>query len=159
MAANRFDVPYRSVALVAATIKTVVGVKAATNVCLELLEAKATFDGATSSNAPAVVDFSRCTFATNSPGTNSTAYVPSATAGYRDPGRAETLQATAAVNWTTEPTVLSVQDPGDIGQFNGVYQYILPFNSPMIIVGGKGFVIAITSPNNVNSSGKLTCCE
>lgn len=157
MAMNQFDVPFRSVALVAATAKTVVGVKAAANVCLKLLEAKASFDGATSSNAPAVVDWNRSTFATNAPGTSSTSITLGNTK--RDPGRAETIQATGAHTWTTEPTVLTAQDPTDIGQFNGIYHYIAPFASPLVIVGGQGFCVTITSPNNVNTTGKLTCEE
>lgn len=159
MAANIFDVPYRSVALVAATAKTVVGVKAAANVALKLTEACASMDGATSSNAPAVIDFNRATFATNSPGTASTTFTPNATAGKRDPGRAETVQATCATAWTTEPTVLTAQHSKDIGQFNGLYHYINPFASPHLIVGGQGFTITGTSPNNVNITGHLTCEE
>jgi hypothetical protein len=157
MAANKFDVPFRTVALTAAVAKTVVGVKASTNVALELIEACASFDGATSSNAPAVVDFNRCTFATNSPGTNSTSLTLGNTK--RDPGRAETIQATGAHTWSAEPTVLTAQHSKDIGQFNGLYHYINPFSAPHIIVGGQGFVITCSSPNNVNATGHLTCVE
>lgn len=155
MAKNQFDCNYRSVALVAATAKSVVGVKAAANVVLALLEASVSFDGATSSNAPAVCDFNRSTFATNSPGTSSTSLTPVK----RDPGRAETIQATAAHTWTTEPTVLTAQHSKDVGQFNGLYHYINPFASPHIIVGGQGFCLTITSPNNVNVSGHLSLEE
>src|SRR5688572_20733405 len=155
MAHLQFDLPFRSVALTAATAKSTVGVKAAANVCLKLLEAAASFDGATSSNAPAVVDFDRSTFATNGPGTSSTSLTPLK----RDPGRAETVQATAAHTWTSQPTVLTANHSKDIGQFNGLYHYINPFSSPHIIVGGQGFVITMTSPNNVNATGHLTCEE
>lgn len=155
MAMNQFDVPYRSVACVAATAKSVVGLKAAANVALKLLEASVSFDGATSSNAPAVVDFNRCTFATNGPGTNSSSVTPLK----RDPGRAETIQATAAFGWTTEPTVLTANHSKDVGQFNGLYHYINPFASPHIIVGGQGFTITVTSPNNVNTTGSLAAEE
>lgn len=157
MAGNIVDLNYRSVALVATTLKTVIGAQAATNVALKLLEAAASFDGATSTNAPAVVDFSRCTFATNAPGTASTAITEANTK--RDPGRAETPTFTSAHTWTTEPTALTVQHSKDIGQFNGLYHYINPFSSPHIIVGGQGFVISMTSPNNVNCSGHLTVEE
>jgi hypothetical protein len=152
MAANTFDVQGRSVALVTATAKTVVGVKASTNVALRLTEASVSFDGATSSNAPALADFNRCTFATNSPGTNSTSI---SSPPKRDSGRAETFQFTAAHTWTTEPTVLTSQYSKYVGQFNGLAHYIHPFNAPVIIAGGQGFVITITSPNNVNGQGGL----
>lgn len=38
------------------------------------------------------------------------------------------------------------------------YHYINPFASPHIVVGGGGFVVRVTSPNNVNVSGYL-CFE
>jgi len=148
MAANFFDAQGRSVALTAAVAKTVVGVKASTNVALRLLEASCSFDGATSSNAPAVVDFNSSTFATNAPGTNSTSLTLGNTK--REPGRAETIQATGASNWSAEPTVLTAQFTRDIGVFNGLFDLIFPFNSPIIVVGGQGFCITVTAANNVN---------
>ncbi len=155
MAANQFDVNFSQVSLTAATAESVVGVKAAANIALKILESSWSANGATSSNAPAVVDFARCTFATNPPGTAST----SATAQKRDPGRAETIQATAATTWTTEPTVVTPQHTKDIPQFNGCYHYIHPFSSPLIIPGGQGYVIRANSPNNVSCSGHLTAEE
>jgi hypothetical protein len=155
VAANQFDVNASTVALTASTAKTVVGVLAATNVALKLLEASASFDGATSSNAPALVDFARITFATNPPGTNSTSVTPAK----REPGRAETIQATAGITWTAEPTVVTAQHSKDVGQFNGCYHLIHPFASPLVIVGAKGFGIRANSPNNVNFTGHLTCEE
>lgn len=151
MAANLFDVPASTVALTAATAKSVLGVKAAANVCAKLTEVGASFDGATSSNAPAVCEFMQSTFATNGPGTNSTSVTPAK----RDTGRAETIQATAAKNWTTEPTVLTLQRPLDIGQFNGVVVYMHPFAAPFIVIGGQGAVLRVNSPNNVNFTGSL----
>jgi hypothetical protein len=155
MAYNQFDNPAQTVGLTAATAAAVNGVLAAANIALKLLEAKVSFDGATSTNAPAVVQFSRSTFATNAPGTNST----SATPQKRDPGRQETIQATCGNTWTTQPTVLTSQFVMDIGQYNGGYQYIMPQTSPIILPGAKGFVINIISPNNVNSTTCLTCEE
>lgn len=152
MAYNQFDVPATTVALTAATAKSVVGVKAASNICVKVTEVSTSFDGATSSNAPAVCEFMQSTFATNGPGTNSTSVTPAK----RDTGRAETIQATAAKTWTTEPTVLTLQRTLDIGQFNGVVVYMHPFASPFIIIGGQGAVLRINSPNNVNYSGGLT---
>src|SRR5262245_8993141 len=115
MAAIIFDVPANTVALVAATAKTVLGVRAATNVRLKVTETAVSFDGATSTNARAVVEYNQCTFGANPPGTNSTAITPVK----RDAGAAETIQATAARNWTTEPTVQTLQRAADVGQYNG----------------------------------------
>lgn len=155
MAYNQFDVPGSTVALTASTAQSVVGIKAATNVCIQLTALSMSFDGATSSNAPAVCEFMQSTFATNAPGTNSTSVTPSK----RDTGRAETIQATAAKHWTTEPTVLTLQQTVDVGQFNGVYTLLYPFASPFIIIGGQGEVLRITSPNNVNTSISQTATE
>lgn len=155
MAMNQFDVDAATVALVASTPKTVVGVLAAANVALKLTEASASFDGAVSTNAPVVVNFARITFATNPPGTNSSSFTP----GKRDTARRETVQATAATAWTSEPTVVTPQHSKDIGQYNGCYHYIHPFASPLVLEGGKGFGIRGTSPNNVNFTGHLTCEE
>lgn len=152
MAMNQSDIDFVTVALVASTAQSVAGVKAAANVALKILESAISHDGATSSNAPVVVNFARCTFATNSPGTNSTTFTPNK----RDPGRGETIQATAATHWTTEPTVVTPQHSKDIGQFNGLYHYINPFSSPHIVAGGGGWVIRANSPNNVNCTGHIT---
>jgi hypothetical protein len=151
VAYNQFDVPATTVALTAATAKSVLGSKAATNVCVKLTEVSTSFDGATSTNAPAVCEVMQATFATNGPGTNSTSVTPPK----RDTGRAETIQSTHAKNWTTEPTVLTLQRTLDIGQYNGVVCYMHPFASPIVIIGGQGYVLRITSPNNVNFSGGL----
>jgi hypothetical protein len=155
MAANPCDVNFSSVALTGTTAKTVAGVKAATNVAVTVLENRFSADGATSSNAPAVVDLARCTFATNSPGTNSTSFTPLK----REPGRAETVQATAGYTWTTEPTVITAQNTMDVGQFNGLYHYINPYNIPFVVAGAAGWVIRANSPNNVNCSGGITFLE
>jgi hypothetical protein len=155
MAMNQFDVNAVSVALVATTAKTYVGVQAAANIALKVLESSASFDGATSSNAPVVVDFARCTFASNPPGTASSTSTPLK----RDPGRAENIQALGGRAWTTEPTVVTPQHSKDIGQFNGLYHYINPFASPIVVPGGQGYVIRGNSPNNVNVTGHITCEE
>jgi hypothetical protein len=152
---NQFNVPFSTVAFVATTAKSAVGIKAATNVCVRVNEVSISFDGATSTNAPAVCEFMQSTFGANSPGTNSTSVTPPK----RDTGRAETIQATAAKAWTTEPTTLTLQDSVDIGQYNGALVKMFPFASPFIIIGGQGCVHRITSPNNVNGSGGLMAEE
>jgi hypothetical protein len=153
MSALIADVPATTVALTANTALTWIGVKTpGANQPLKILEAAVSMDGATSSNAPAVVDFCNCTFATNSPGTNSTSVTPVK----RNQSMAETIQSTAAKNWTAEPTVVTPFRSLDIAQFDGLYHYINPLASPYIIAGGKGFTIRSTSPNNVNTTGHIT---
>ena len=154
MAAMQVDVNFRSIALAAATAKTVVGIKAPANQVLKILEIAISFDGVTVANAPVVVDINRATFATNAPGTNSTSF--SMGNGKRDPGRQESVQSTGATNWTTEPTVLTALQSIDIPEFNGVYHLIIPINSPIIVPGGQGLVVTCTSPAVVNCSGHLS---
>jgi hypothetical protein len=157
MAALIFDVPCgASVALTANTVQTVLGVKSpGANVPLRILEASVSFDGATSSNAPALVEFCTCTFATVSPGTNSTSVTPVK----RNQSMSETVQSTSAKTWTVEPTVVTPFRQLLIPQYDGVYHYINPKDLPYIIKGGTGFTIRITSPNNVNFNGHITAEE
>lgn len=152
MAANVHDTAFNTVAVVTSTAKTVILETAAANIALKWLETAVSFDGATSSNAPAIVELVTSTAA--GAGTST-----SVTPVKRDAGRGETIQATAGKSYSAEPTVLSAIRVIDIGQYNGVYHYINPFASPYIIIGGKGGGMRITSPNNCNCSGHLTCEE
>lgn len=155
MARNFFSVPAKTIALTATTAKTVVGVQAATNICLNANEFAFSFDGATSSNAPVVCEICTTTFATNAPGTNSSSQTPAK----NDTGRAETIQAVAGNTWTSEPTVVTTYKCIDIGAFNGAYAWIVPFSTPVVCIGGKGLSIRLTAPNNVNSSNDILCEE
>lgn len=150
MAFLQADLPWLTVSVTNAN-KTVAGIKALTNQVIKVLEYAATHDGATSSAVPDITDFARCTFGNNSPATNSTSVVP----GKKDPGRAETIQTTAATTWTTEPTTVTPFWSLNLPQYNGMYHHIVPFAAPMIVVGGQGFVVRQNSPNTVNSTGKI----
>lgn len=152
MAALGADVPFSAVALTASTAQTVVGIKAPTNQAVKVTEIKITFDGATSTAVPALVEIGTCTFGANAPGTSSSSVTPKK----RDGGRQETVQTTAAKTWTSEPTTITVVDQMYEGQFNGLYHYIVPLASPIIVPGGGGFVVRITPSANVNCSGKLS---
>jgi hypothetical protein len=151
MAFLQAEVAWTTIALTATTAKSVGGLKAPSNQVVKILEVSASHDGSTSSNAPDVTDIGRCTFATNAPGTNSTSYTP----GKKDPGRGETVQTTAATNWTTEPTVITVFRSINLAQYNGLYHYISPFANPFVVIGGQGLVLRQNSPNNCNSSGTI----
>lgn len=152
----QFTVPFTTVALTASTAKTVAGIKTPTNQCVKILEAAFGFDGATSTNAAVICEMGSCTFATNGPGTNSTSVTPAK----QDTGRAETIQSTCGKTWTTEPTVITVNKVIDIPQYNGfVVLPLAQYFSNLLIVGGNGFVVRLTSPNNVNVSGWLLAEE
>jgi hypothetical protein len=152
MARNFFSVPSPTIALAAAVAKSVVGALSSTNVCLNLTGFIASFDGATSSNAPVLVELGTCTFGTNTPGTGGSSTV---TPAKNDTGRAETVQATAAKGWTSEPTAITSYKGINIGQFNGAYEFVVPFSTPIVFIGAKGGVVRCTSPNIVNCSSDL----
>lgn len=151
MAFLQADVPFSAVALTGTTARTVVGVKAATNQAVKIVGIKLSFDGSTSTATPVLVEMARCTFATNGPGTAST----SATPVKRDSGRGETIQATAATAWTSEPTVITVAEAQYVGAYNGLYDMPISWDRPFILPGGQGFVLRLTAPANVNASGTL----
>lgn len=136
-----------SMALTASTAKTAVSLQAATNQAIKILEHLVSHDGATSTNAPDVTEIGRCTFGGAGTAT-------SATIAKKDPGRSETVQTTGKYTYTAEPTTITAQYSANVAQYNGLWHYLVPFATPLIIAGGAGFVIRMTSPNNVNACVK-----
>jgi hypothetical protein len=92
------------VAVAAAATKTVFAVKADTGHAIDLLALNFSLDQATptASDKGVFIELCAATFATNAPGTNSTAVGVDQAGG---PRIAETFAA--GKNWTTEPTVLT----------------------------------------------------
>jgi hypothetical protein len=82
--------------------KSILGVQANAAFGIDLRKIEIAFDGSTTAT-PILVELCAATFATNPPGTNST----SATA-VQAYGRVIASGVTAAYNWTSEPTVLTV---------------------------------------------------
>lgn len=149
------DLNIPTVALTAATARTVGGVLASTNVCCRVMGFAISFNGAISTATPALVEVCTCTFATNPPGTNST----SLALAKRDTGRPETIQATAGHSWTTEPTAITVLQTRYVGAFNGLWEILVGFTTPLICPGGDGIVIRVTAPATVSCSGSITVEE
>jgi len=139
---------WSTLGLTASTAKSMGSVAAAANQPIKILEAMASHDGATSTNAPDVTDFARCTFGTAGTATSTTPLK-------KDPGRAETIQTTGKTNYTAEPTVVTPLKTVNVAQYNGVYHYITPQGNPLMVVGGQGFLIRQNSPNTVNGSGLI----
>lgn len=152
MAFLQYYVPTTTVALTAATAKTVLSIQAPANQVLKVLEQKISHDGATSTNAPDLTEFGRCTF-----GAAGTATI--VTPSKKDPGRQETIQTTAYKNYSAEPTTITAIDPGNTPQYNGMYHYITPDSRTLVVVGGQGWVMRITSPNNVNACARIEAEE
>jgi len=134
-----------AVALVAATAKSVIGVRAHANSGVMLVGFRVGFDGVTASAVPVLVELGYCTFATNSPGTNST----STTARQRN-GRSLAAGFTAGKNWTTEPTVITVLDEWLLTPNGGLVVLDSPLGTEVDSALAEGFVLRLTAPAVVN---------
>jgi hypothetical protein len=136
-----------AIALTAATAKTVLGFKAHANSGLLLKKVKVGFDGVTASAVPVLVEVCYCTWATNSPGTNST----TVTSAQKN-GRVLTAGFTAGKTWTAgnEPTTLTVLDEALVPAFMGVAWYDIPLGDEYDCALAEGFAIRVTAPATVN---------
>lgn len=137
-----------SVALTGGTAKTVLGAKAHANSGLAVLAATISFDGVTASAVPAYAELCYSTWATNSPGTNSTTL--SAPAITQVSGRALTAGFTAAHTWTSEPTVLTPIDNQVLTPNGGLIKWAFPLGQEPDSALAEGFVIRLKAAANVN---------
>ncbi|HEY9369312.1 hypothetical protein [Streptomyces sp.] len=132
-----------AVSLSASTAKTVLGVKSADDFGLDLKKVWLGFTGTSASEAPAVVEVCYATFATNAPGTNSTTLTaPAVTQIY---GRALTHGVSAAKNWTSEPTVLTVIAEFTLTPNGGTILYDWPLGDTPDCAFDHGFVLRCTA--------------
>lgn len=131
------------VAVAAGVTRTVFGVKADSGHALDLLGLLFSIDQSTptATDKAVLMEFGACTFATNPPGTNSTAVGVSQAAG---PRVAETFAA--ARNWTAEPTVITSYDPFDIDPYKFTYDKDQPFAETPDFAAAEGFVLRVTNP-------------
>lgn len=137
-----------SVALAAATSKTILGVKAHANSGLDLLEVTVGYDGVTASAIPVYTELIYATWATNAPGTNSTTLAaPAITQLY---GRAMTAGFTAAHTWSTEPTVLTVIDNQVLTPNGGLLKWAFPLGTEPDCALAEGFAIRCKAAAIVN---------
>jgi len=134
-----------AVALAAATPKSVLGIKSAADFGLDIKGCDVGFDGVTASAVPVELELCVCTFATNSPGTNSTSRTPA-----QPYGRQMAHGITAASNWTAEPTALTVLKEGLLTPAGGVIWYDWPEGRTYDCDLGNGFVLRCTAPAIVN---------
>lgn len=95
-----FTITVTALALTAATAKTAIGVATGSNTPVDIVEFAAMGD-ALSGNL--LIELVFGTNATNPPGTASSSFTPLLVRG-----PTQTINATAATSWTTEPTVLTV---------------------------------------------------
>lgn len=144
-----------AVALAAATAKSVWGVSGTSGFGVDLQKLRIGFDGVTASAVPVLVELCYATFATNAPGTNSTSATVTQTLG-----RTITPGFTAAKNWTTEPTVLTVLDDWLLTPAGGLVLYDWPLGTSPDSAVSQGFVVRCTAPAivNVRVSGHFGRC-
>lgn len=135
-----------AVALAAATAKSVLGLKASANAGVQVKKYRLALDGITFSNVPGLVELCQASFVTNSPGTNSTSVTPVQTSG-----RTIATGATAARNWSAEPTVLTVIEEHLITPAGGLEIYDFPLGDEPDCDVSTGFVLRLTFPAIVNA--------
>lgn len=134
-----------AVALVAATAKVVWGVNGTANFGVDFKKARVSTDGVTASALPILVETCFATFATNPPGTASTTITP-----VQVYGRAVTAGFTAARDWTTLPTVLTVFDEWWLDPNKSTVLYDVPLGDTPDTAVSNGVVFRMTAPAAVN---------
>jgi len=132
-----------AVALVATTAKSVLGVKGNAAFGVDFIGFRIGFDGVTATDKAVLVELCYATFATNSPGTNSTSVTVDTTYG-----RAVTSGFTAARAWTAEPTVLTPIDEWTLTPIGGTVVWDIPRDRTPDSAVSEGFVLRCTAPTN-----------
>jgi hypothetical protein len=135
------------VSLSAATTKTILGVKAHANSGLDLLCVRiiGLASGSTAPGfEPILVEVMYATWASNSPGTNSTSTTPR-----QAYGRVLTAGFTSGKNWTAEPTTLTPIDEFGVHPQTGWIEW-KPFGGTPDCALAEGFVIRCNSDNAVS---------
>lgn len=152
MTAPLYTIPGSAIALTASTPKTVLGAKAHANSGLLLKKMHLGFNSVTAADQPPTVEILYLTWATNSPGTNSTSVTP-----FQVGGRVMTPGFTGGKNWTTEPTVVSQAVPIYLPP-NGTGLYDIPLGDEFDCALAEGFGLRITpgaSATSLSFSGAL----
>ncbi|SET48022.1 hypothetical protein [Nonomuraea wenchangensis] len=134
-----------AVSLASSTTKSVLGVKSAADFGIDLKKVWWGFTGVTASEAPVTCELCYATFATNGPGTSSSSVTPAQVYG-----RTIAHGVTAAKNWTSEPTVLSVIGEIPLTPNGGTLLYDLPLGDTFDSAVSEGFVLRFTAGASVS---------
>lgn len=137
-----------STALTASATSTKLGVQANAAFGVDLTKWGVGFDGSAAA-AGVGVELCYATFATNAPGTNSTTVTP-----VQIYGRPLTHGVTAARQWTTEPTVLTVIDEKFISPGGGWFEWAIPLGQTPDSAFSQGFAIRLTTGSGVTVNYK-----
>lgn len=139
-----------AVALSAGVAKSILGVKGNAAFGVDWIGYRIGFDGVTASAVPVLVELCYCTFATNSPGTNSTSTTIDTLYG-----RAIASGFTAAKNWTAEPTVVTAFDEFLLTPNGGLIVKDIPRDRSWDSAVAEGFVVRLNAPATVNVRGTM----
>lgn len=139
-----------TVALVAATAKTVVGVLGSASDTISLKRFRVSFASVTATDVPALVEVG----ITSSAGTVGTAFTPVQTVG-------STLASScsAGYNYTAEPTYNRIFESLYVPVNNGVYDFYYPLGEEPSCDISQGFGIRITAPQAQNCFATLVYTE
>lgn len=121
------------------TVKSILGAKAHANSGLLLKQAWVEFQGVSATGEPVLVELCYSTYATNSPGTNSTSETP-----VQGSGRVITPGFTGARAWSAEPTTLTMLEAHFIHPQAGLI-YQIPLGDEYDCAVSEGFVIRCTA--------------
>lgn len=152
MPAPIYTIPGSAIAVVASTAKSVLGVKAHANSGILLRKVRCSFNSVTAADQPMLVEIMTSSWATNSPGTNSSSVTPIQTSGL-------TIAAgfTAGKTWTSEPTTLAQLDAFYLPP-NSSLLYDFPLGDEPNSDLAVGFVVRVTpgaSATSASFSGSL----
>jgi hypothetical protein len=135
------------IALTAATAKSILAVINAANALVRVTEMGVSFDGVSSTAEPVTVELCASTQATAG---TSTAHTIA-----QSRGAPRTVQATAARNYTAEPTALTVLKRWLVHPQTGI---VIPFGhgkEPEQTTTADALIVRCTAPANVNAQGYL----
>ena len=137
-----------AVSVAANTTTSGFGVKGDSGHAIDLLGLAFSIDQATptATDKGVFVELCSATFATNAPGTNSTAVTIDTEAG---PRVTETFAA--AKNWTSAPTVLVALRPFDCDPYKFTYERDYPLGESLDFTEAQGFVLRVTNPTGNQS--------
>ncbi len=138
-----------TVALAAATAKSVVQVLGSSTDTLSLVRYEISFDGVTASAVPALVEVGIITAA----GTN-TAFTP-----VQVSGSPLASSATAGYNSTVEPTYSRIVWSKYVPVFMGTLTEWVPLGEEPLAAISQGFAIRVTAPAVVNCFASITYAE
>jgi hypothetical protein len=131
--------------------KCLLGVKAHANSGLQLVGFTVGFIGVTASEVPASLEIGYCTWATNSPGTNSTSTTPR-----QRNGRVLTAGFTSGTLWTSEPTTVTPLLEMTLTPNGGLIVYNFPLGTEPDSALAEGFVMRINTTATVSARGTLS---